>query len=97
MQARTNLWHRRKLRSGNIDTKIHDEVFTVTTEQAYETAQKFTESEGLLIGISGGAALYAASEVAKRPENAGKTIVAFLPDNGDRYLTTPGFIQQKTK
>ena len=80
-----------------LDTKIYDEVFTVTTEQAYETAQKFTESEGLLIGISGGAALYAASEVAKRPENAGKTIVAFLPDNGDRYLTTPGFIQQKTK
>ena len=78
-----------------LDTKIYDEVFTVTTEQAYETAQKFTESEGLLIGISGGAALYAASEVAKRPENAGKTIVAFLPDNGDRYLTTPGFIQQK--
>ena len=80
-----------------LDTKIYDEVFTVTTEQAYETAQKFTESEGLLIGISGGAALYAASEVAKRPENSGKTIVAFLPDNGDRYLTTPGFIQQKTK
>ena len=78
-----------------LDTKIYDEVFTVTTEQAYETAQKFTESEGLLIGISGGAALYAATQVANRPENAGKTIVAFLPDNGDRYLTTPGFIKQK--
>lgn len=78
-----------------LDTKIYDEVFTVTTEQAYETAQKFTESEGLLIGISGGAALYAATQVANRPENAGKTIVAFLPDNGARYLTTPGFIKQK--
>lgn len=78
-----------------LDTKIYDEVFTVTTEQAYETAQKFTESEGLLIGISGGAALYAATQVANRPENAGKTIVAFLPDNGDRYLTTPSFIKQK--
>ncbi len=80
-----------------LDTKIYDEVFTVSNEQAFETAQKFTEAEGLLIGISGGAALFAASEVAKRPENAGKTIVAFLPDNGDRYLTTPGFIQQKVK
>ena len=80
-----------------LDTKVYDEVFTVSNEQAFETAQKFTEAEGLLIGISGGAALYAASEVAKRPENAGKTIVAFLPDNGDRYLTTPGFIQQKVK
>lgn len=77
-----------------LDTKIYDEVFTVTTDQAYETAQLFTEKEGLLIGISGGAALYAATEVAKRPENAGKTIVAFLPDNGDRYLTTPDFIKQ---
>ena len=80
-----------------LDTKIYDEVFTVSNEQAFETAQKFTEAEGLLIGISGGAALFAASEVAIRPENAGKTIVAFLPDNGDRYLTTPGFIQQKVK
>lgn len=78
-----------------LDTKIYDEVFTVTTEQAYSTAQSFTQNEGILIGISGGAALYAASEVAKRPENAGKTIVALLPDNGDRYLTTPDFIKAK--
>lgn len=78
-----------------LDTKIYDEVFTVTTEQAYSTAQLFTQKEGLLIGISGGATLYAASQVANRPENAGKTIVAFLPDNGDRYLTTPDFIKIK--
>ena len=78
-----------------LDQKIYDEVATVTNEQAYETAQKFTQEEGLLIGISGGAALYAATEVAKRPENKGKTVVAFLPDNGDRYLTTPGFIKAK--
>lgn len=78
-----------------LDTKIYDEVFTVTTDQAYETAQEFTKQEGFLIGISGGAALYAATQLANRPENAGKTIVAFLPDNGDRYLTTPGFISQQ--
>ena len=77
-----------------LDTKIYDEVFTVTTDQAYETAQEFTKQEGFLIGISGGAALYAATQLANRPENAGKTIVAFLPDSGDRYLTTPGFISQ---
>lgn len=78
-----------------LDKTIYDEIITVTTEQAYETAQNFTKNEGFLIGISGGAALYAATQVAKRPENAGKTIVAFLPDNGDRYLTTPGFIAQQ--
>lgn len=78
-----------------LDTKIYDEVFTVTTDQAYKAAQEFTKQEGFLIGISGGAALYAATQLANRPENAGKTIVAFLPDNGDRYLTTPGFISQQ--
>ena len=78
-----------------LDTKIYDEVFIVTTDQAYETAQEFTKQEGFLIGISGGAALYAATQLANRPENAGKTIVAFLPDSGDRYLTTPGFISQQ--
>lgn len=78
-----------------LDTKIYDEVFTVTTDQAYETVQEFTKQEGFLIGISGGAALYAATQLANRPENAGKTIVAFLPDSGDRYLTTPGFISQQ--
>lgn len=78
-----------------LDTKIYNEVFTVTTDQAYDTAQAFSQEEGLLIGISGGAALYAATQIANRPENAGKTVVAFLPDNGDRYLTTPDFIKQK--
>ena len=76
-----------------LDQKIYDEVVTVSNEEAYETAQAFTHEEGLLIGISGGAALYAALQVAKRPENQGKTVVAFLPDNGDRYLTIPGFIK----
>ncbi len=80
-----------------LDTKIYDEVFKVTNEEAYETAQAFTHKEGLLIGISGGAALYAAVQVTKRPENKGKTVVAFLPDNGDRYLTTPGFIKSTEK
>lgn len=75
-----------------LNTKIYDEIFPITTEQAYETAQKFAALEGILIGISSGAALYAATVVANRPENAGKTIVALLPDTGDRYLTTPGFI-----
>ncbi len=76
-----------------LDTTLYNEVFTVTTDQAYTTAQEFSHSEGLLIGISGGAALYAAVQIANRPENAGKTVVAFLPDNGDRYLTTPDFIK----
>lgn len=76
-----------------LDKTIYDEVFTVTTDEAYTTAHAFTKAEGLLIGISGGAALHAAAEIAKRPENAGKTIVAVLPDNGDRYLSTPGFIK----
>ena len=76
-----------------LDKTIYDEVFTVTTDEAYTAAQAFTKAEGLLIGISGGAALHAAAEIAKRPENAGKTIVAVLPDNGDRYLSTPGFIK----
>lgn len=76
-----------------LDTKIYNEIFTVTTDQAYDTAQSFSHAEGLLIGISGGAALYAGVQLAQRPENAGKTIVVFLPDNGDRYLTTPNFIK----
>ena len=77
-----------------MDTKIYDEVFPVTDEDAFKAARVFTKSEGLLIGISGGAALHAATEIAKRPENKGKTLVVLLPDNGDRYLTTPGFIAQ---
>ena len=76
-----------------LDKTIYDEVYPVTTDEAYKAAQAFTKAEGLLIGISGGAALHAAVEIAKRKENAGKTIVAVLPDNGDRYLSTPGFIE----
>ena len=76
-----------------LDRNIYDEILTATTEQAYSTARDFITSEGFLVGISGGAALYAALEEAKKPENAGKTLVAILPDNGDRYLTTPGFLK----
>lgn len=72
-----------------LDTKIYDEIIRVKNEDAFDTARTFTHSEGLFIGISSGAALWAAAELAKRPENAGKTIVALLPDTGDRYLSTP--------
>lgn len=74
-----------------LDTGIYDEVMTVTTEQAYHAGRLLAHREGLLAGISSGAALYAAGELAKRPENAGKTIVVLLPDSGDRYLSTPMF------
>ena len=77
-----------------LNTKIYDEILTASTDQAYEIARDFIHHEGFLIGISGGAALYAAVEVAKRPENKGKTLVVLLPDNGDRYLTTPGFLKK---
>ena len=72
-----------------LDTKVYDEVVRVKNEDAFDAARKFTHREGLFIGISSGAALWAAAELAKRPENAGKTIVALLPDTGDRYLSTP--------
>ena len=72
-----------------LDTKVYDEIIRVKNEDAFDTARIFTHSEGLFIGISSGAALWAAAELAKRPENAGKTIVALLPDTGDRYLSTP--------
>ena len=72
-----------------LDTKVYDEIIRVKNEDAFDTARTFTHSEGLFIGISSGAALWAAVELAKRPENAGKTIVALLPDTGDRYLSTP--------
>ena len=72
-----------------LDTKVYDEIIRVKNEDAFDTARTFTHSEGLSIGISSGAALWAAAELAKRPENAGKTIVALLPDTGDRYLSTP--------
>lgn len=74
-----------------LDTEIYDEVITVTEEAAYEAGRTIARSEGLLVGISAGAALHAAVEVAKRPENAGKNIVVLLPDTGDRYLSTPMF------
>ena len=74
-----------------LDTEIYDEVMTVTEEEAYEAGRMIARNEGLLVGISSGAALHAAIEVAKRPENAGKNIVVLLPDTGDRYLSTPMF------
>ncbi len=74
-----------------LDTELYDEVLTVTEEQAYEMGRDLARSEGLLAGISAGAAVCGAAEVAKRPENAGKTIVVLLPDTGDRYLSTPMF------
>lgn len=72
-----------------LDTKVYDEVIRVANEDAFETSRQFTHSEGLFVGISSGAALWAAVELSKRPENAGKVIVALLPDTGDRYLSTP--------
>ena len=74
-----------------LDTEIYDEIITVTTEQAYDAARLTVKTEGILIGISSGAALYAATELAKRQENAGKKIVVLLPDGGERYLSTPMF------
>ena len=71
-----------------LDTKVYDEVFTVENEAAFETAREIARTEGILVGISSGAALYAAIEIAKRPENEGKTVVALLPDTGERYLST---------
>lgn len=74
-----------------LDTKVYDEVLAVTTEEAYETGRELAKKEGILVGITSGATLYAATQVAKRPENAGKTIVALLPDSGDRYMSTAGY------
>lgn len=74
-----------------LDTELYDEVLTVTEEEAYAAGRALARKEGLLAGISAGAAVHAAAEVAKRPENAGKTIVVLLPDTGDRYLSTPMF------
>ncbi|MBR1566953.1 MAG: cysteine synthase A [Oscillospiraceae bacterium] len=74
-----------------LDTSVYDEVIPVENEQAYEAARLIGKNEGVLVGISSGAALYAALEIAKRDEYAGKTIVALLPDTGDRYLSTPLF------
>ena len=74
-----------------LDTSVYDEVFTVTNEQAYETGRLIAHNEGMLVGISSGAVTYAAIQIAKRPENKGKTIVVLLPDTGERYLSTPMF------
>ncbi|MGN0606206.1 MAG: cysteine synthase A [Oscillospiraceae bacterium] len=74
-----------------LNTDIYDEIITVTNEDAFETGRKIARSEGVLVGISSGAAVWAAVELAKRPENKGKTIVALLPDTGERYLSTPMF------
>ncbi|MBP0988486.1 MAG: cysteine synthase A [Oscillospiraceae bacterium] len=74
-----------------LNTQIYDEVITVTNEDAYATGRAIARTEGVLVGISSGAAVWAALELAKRPENKGKTIVALLPDTGERYLSTPMF------
>ena len=74
-----------------LDTKVYDEIIPVENEAAFATGKKVGKTEGVLVGISSGAAVWAAVELAKRPENKGKTIVALLPDTGDRYLSTPLF------
>ena len=74
-----------------LNTKIYDEIITVQNEEAFATGKLIGKSEGVLVGISSGAATFAAIELAKRPENEGKTIVVLLPDTGDRYLSTPLF------
>ncbi len=76
-----------------LNTKIYDEIITVTNEDAFETGREFAKTEGVLVGISSGAAVWAAIQVAKRPENTGKTIVVILPDTGERYLSTPMFTE----
>ncbi len=75
-----------------LNTKVYDEVVAVEDEEAFEASRRLTREEGILTGISSGAALHAAIELAKREENAGKTIVVLLPDSGDRYYSTPLFI-----
>ena len=76
-----------------LDTSIYDEIIPVENEDAFATGRALARGEGLLVGISAGAAVYAAAQLAKRPENKGKVIVALLPDTGDRYLSTPMFAE----
>ena len=75
----------------NLDRSVLDEILTVTDEDAYDTGRELARTEGILVGITSGAAVWAAARLAARPENAGKTIVALLPDSGERYLSTPRF------
>lgn len=77
-----------------LDTKVYDEIITVENEDAFDTGRAVAREEGILVGISSGAALWAAAQLAQRPENAGKKIVVILPDTGDRYLSTPMFAEQ---
>ena len=77
-----------------LDTKVYDEIITVENEDAFATGKLIGKKEGVLVGISSGAAVWAAIQLAKRPENKGKTIVALLPDTGDRYLSTPLFADE---
>ena len=74
-----------------LDTKVYDEVLPVSNEDAFATGKAIAHEDGILVGISSGAAVYAATQLAKRPENKGKTIVVLLPDTGERYLSTPMF------
>ena len=74
-----------------LNTKVYDEIITVENDDAFATGKLIAKHEGVLVGISSGAALYGAIQLAKRPENKGKTIVALLPDTGDRYYSTPLF------
>lgn len=76
-----------------LNTNIYDEIVTVENDDAFETGRELAKTEGVLVGVSSGAAVWAATEVAKRPENAGKTIVVLLPDTGDRYMSTPLFTE----
>ena len=76
-----------------LNTKIYDEIIPIENDDAFKTGKLLAKAEGVLVGISSGAALYAAIQLAKRPENKGKTIVALLPDTGDRYYSTPLFAE----
>ncbi len=76
-----------------LDTSVYDEIITVKNEDAFAIGKELSKTEGLLVGISSGAAIWAATQIAQRPENAGKTIVVILPDTGERYLSTPLFAE----